>query len=55
VIDAATLIKIPAIMENYSIVTAYGTNGLNQEIKTAIQELLQLQEIIFAFDADEAG
>jgi len=55
VIDAATLIDIPAITENYSIVTAYGTNGLNQEIKTAIQELPQLQEIIFAFDADEAG
>jgi DNA primase len=55
VIDAATLLKIPAIMENYSIVTAYGTNGLNQEIKAAIQELPQLEEIIFAFDADEAG
>ncbi|MES2063477.1 MAG: CHC2 zinc finger domain-containing protein [Bacteroidota bacterium] len=55
VIDAATLINIPAITESYSIVTAYGTNGLNQEIKTAIQELPQLQEIIFAFDADEAG
>ena len=55
VIDAATLLQIPAITENYSIVTAYGTNGLNQEIKTAIQELPQLQEIIFAFDADEAG
>jgi DNA primase len=55
VIDAATLINIPAITENYSIVTAYGTNGLNQEIKTALQELPQLQEIIFAFDADEAG
>jgi DNA primase len=55
VIDAATLINIPAITESYSIVTAYGTNGLNQEIKTAIQELPHLQEIIFAFDADEAG
>ena len=33
VIDAATLLKIPAITETYSIVTAYGTNGLNQEIK----------------------
>ena len=55
VIDAATLLQIPAITETYSILTAYGTNGLNQEIKTAIQELPQLQEIIFAFDADEAG
>jgi DNA primase len=55
VIDAATLLQIPAITETYSVVTAYGTNGLNQEIKTAIQELTQLQEIIFAFDADEAG
>jgi len=55
VIDTATLLQIPAITETYSIVTAYGTNGLNQEIKIAIQELPQLQEIIFAFDADEAG
>ena len=60
IIDAATLLKALPTGEglggaDYSIVTAYGTNGLNQEIKTAIQELPQLQEIIFAFDADEAG
>lgn len=55
VIDAATLINIPAITENYSILTAYGTNGLNQEIKAAITELPQLQEIVLAFDMDEAG
>jgi hypothetical protein len=55
IIDAATLLQIKSIAENYSIISAYGTNGLNDEIKKAIQELKQLQEIIFAFDTDEAG
>lgn len=55
IIDAATLLQIKSINENYSIISAYGTNGLNDEIKKAIQELKQLQEIIFVFDTDEAG
>ena len=55
IIDAATLLQIPAISEQYSLLACYGTNGLNGEIKTAIQELKQLQEIVFAFDNDEAG
>jgi DNA primase len=55
IIDAATLLKISEITSQYSIVAAYGTNGLNDEIKKAIQELKQLQEIIFVFDNDEAG
>lgn len=55
VIDAATLLQIRSITENYSLIAAYGTNGLNEEIKTAIKELKQLDEIVFAFDMDEAG
>jgi len=55
IIDAATLLQIKSIHSNYSIISAYGTNGLNDEMKTAISELKQLQEIIFAFDHDEAG
>ena len=55
VIDAATLLQIKAITDHYSIVTAFGTNGLNEEVKTAIKELKNLSEIIFAFDNDEAG
>jgi DNA primase len=55
IIDAATLLQIKSINENHSIISAYGTNGLNDEIKKAIQEIKQLQEIIFVFDTDEAG
>ncbi|RZL09367.1 MAG: hypothetical protein EOO89_21775 [Pedobacter sp.] len=31
VIDVAKLINIPRIAKNYSIVTAYGTDGLNHQ------------------------
>lgn len=55
IIDAASLLQIKTITDHYSILAAYGTNGLNEEIKTAITELSHLKEIVFAFDADEAG
>ncbi len=55
IIDAATLLQIKSINEEYSIISAYGTNGLNEEIKSVIKELKILNEIIFAFDNDEAG
>lgn len=55
VIDAASLLQIKAITEEYSLLSAYGTNRLNEEMKAAISELKQLREIIFAFDNDEAG
>ncbi len=55
IIDAATLIQIQSINEKYSIISAYGTNGLNDEIKLAISTLNNLQEIVFAFDTDDAG
>jgi DNA primase/predicted transcriptional regulator len=55
IIDAASLQQIKSINENYSILASYGTNRLNEEIKTAIKELPNLTEIIFAFDNDEAG
>lgn len=55
VIDAASLLQIEAITKQYSLLAAYGTNRLNDEMKAAIIELQQLKEIIFAFDNDEAG
>jgi DNA primase len=55
VIDTASLLQIEAIAKQYSLLSAYGTNRLNDEMKTAISELKQLKEIIFAFDNDEAG
>jgi DNA primase/energy-coupling factor transporter ATP-binding protein EcfA2 len=55
VIDAATLEQIKAISNEYSILAAYGTNRLNEEMQAAIKGLQCLQEIVFAFDNDEAG
>jgi DNA primase len=64
VIDAASLQQIEQVTKEYSILAAYGTNRLNDEMKTAIVEWYHSLsfgegrgevEIIFAFDNDEAG
>lgn len=55
IIDCASLLQIESIVKEYTLLTAYGTNRLNDEIKAAIKELSNLKEIIFAFDNDDAG
>jgi DNA primase/energy-coupling factor transporter ATP-binding protein EcfA2 len=55
IIDAATLLQLPEITSQFTILAAYGTNGLTKEHKQAIAELKQLKEIIFFFDGDAAG
>jgi len=55
VIDAATLLQIPKISKEYSILALYGTNGLTQEHLAAIKALEQLEEVILFFDGDAAG
>ncbi|HFG0578700.1 toprim domain-containing protein [Flavobacterium psychrophilum] len=55
IIDCASLLQIDKIVNNYSVLACYGTNGLNEEIQNAIKELKQLEEIIFCFDNDDAG
>ena len=55
IIDAASLLQTKNIIENYSLIACFGTNGLNEEILKAIKDLKQLEEIIFAFDNDTAG
>jgi DNA primase len=55
IIDAATLLQIEEISKNYSILASYGTNGLTKEHTEAIKNLAELEEVIFAFDNDEAG
>lgn len=54
VIDAATLAhtELPV---GVSVLALYGTNGLSEEHRNAIAKLSELEEIIFAFDADDAG
>lgn len=55
IIDTASLLQIDEIKDNYTLLTSYGTNGLNQEILNAIKPLRQLEEVIFFFDGDKAG
>jgi DNA primase/energy-coupling factor transporter ATP-binding protein EcfA2 len=55
IIDAATLLQITEISSQFTILSAYGTNGVTKEHKQAIAELKQLKEIIFFFDGDAAG
>ncbi|MXV13908.1 toprim domain-containing protein [Pedobacter sp. HMF7056] len=55
VIDAATLLQLDPVTATYSVLAAYGTNGLNEEHRAAIKALADLQELIFAFDSDDAG
>src|SRR5690606_19882515 len=55
IIDAASLLQIKAIADNYSLLGCYGTNGLTEEHQQAVKDLPQLEEIIFFFDNDTAG
>ena len=55
IIDAATLLQLPEITDQYSVLAAYGTNRLTAEHMNAIKGLNHLREIIFAFDSDDAG
>ncbi len=55
IIDAATLLQIEELRKNYSILSLYGTNGFTDEHKEAIKALKNVNEIVFAFDNDEAG
>lgn len=71
IIDAATLLQISEIENQYSVLALYGTNGLTAEHLQAIKEWVQVppleitgqsegyerssREVIFAFDSDEAG
>jgi DNA primase len=55
IIDAATLLQIKEITDNYTILSCYGTNGLTEEHLNSIKDLKNLQELIFFFDGDKAG
>jgi DNA primase len=55
IIDCASLLQIDEVIKKHCVLACYGTNGLNEEIQKAILELADLEEIIFAFDNDNAG
>jgi hypothetical protein len=52
VIDAAS---INGILDTFSVLALYGTNGLTAEHRLEIKELPELKEVILALDGDEAG
>jgi DNA primase catalytic core len=53
--DAATLLQLPEITEEYEILALFGTNGLNAEHRDALSRLEHLEEVIFMLDGDGAG
>lgn len=55
VIDAATLLQIPEITDNYELMSCYGTNNFTIEHQTAIKKLKQLKEVVLFYDGDKAG
>ncbi len=55
IIDAATLLQIEQITNQYEILSLYGTNGLTEEHQAAIRSLHQLEEINFFLNGDEPG
>ncbi len=55
IIDAATLLTITEVAEKYTVLALFGTMGLTTEHRNAINQLTQLEEIIFWMDGDEAG
>ena len=61
IIDAASLLQLQEITNQYTVLACYGTNGLTDEIKEALKEWSSFakasadKEIIIFFDGDEAG
>ena len=55
IIDTATLQALDLGLENYGLLSLYGTNGLTEEHLLAISRLVDLEEIIFGLDEDKAG
>ncbi len=55
IIDAASLLQLDFIYPKYGILAAFGSNRLNLEMQEALSNLVHLEEIIFAFDNDDAG
>lgn len=55
IIDAATLLQVPEITNDFEILSCYGTNGLTGEHLQAIKHMQGLQEITLFFDGDSPG
>ncbi len=54
IIDTATLRQLKCVA-GFSMLSLFGTNGLNEEHKNAIAAITNLEEIILVLDGDQAG
>ncbi|MEO0639417.1 MAG: CHC2 zinc finger domain-containing protein, partial [Bacteroidota bacterium] len=54
IIDVATLLAVDLRLD-VALISTFGANGLTDEHLKALALLNQLQEVVFAFDADPAG
>ncbi|WMX17584.1 toprim domain-containing protein [Aureispira sp. CCB-E] len=54
IIDATSLLEIKAL-KDYEVLALYGTNGLTEEHKKALESCGDLEEIILLLDGDAAG
>ena len=55
IIDAATLLQLPEITKDFSILALYGTNGFTDKHIEAVSQLKELKEVVLFFDGDQAG
>lgn len=55
IIDAASLLQINSLADQYNLLALYGTNGLTDEHLEAIQSLAGLEEIILLLNGDDPG
>ena len=55
VIDTASLLQVPELVEQYALLALYGTNGMGEEHREAIRGLSELEEVVMFFDGDAAG
>ncbi len=55
IIDAASLLQINSVADEYNLLALYGTNGLTDEHLEAIQSLDGLQEVILLLNGDAPG
>jgi len=55
IIDAATLLQIPDITSQFTILSCFGNLAFVKEAQEAVKKLTKLQEIIIFFDGDQGG
>ncbi|MFW5781223.1 MAG: toprim domain-containing protein, partial [Bacteroidota bacterium] len=55
IIDAATLLQMPKITSQFTVLSCFGNLAFVKEAREAIKNLPKLQEVIIFFDGDQGG